>query len=93
MGYLLKERLQSVGHSADPLEVLPVEHSTRISISHAPVSVLGLPRGAKEMRGINQPVHTQFRAPAHFDLFGTVTRNSVCAIFICHDATIKRSEQ
>ena len=27
-GDLLKERLESVGRSGDPLEVFPVEHST-----------------------------------------------------------------
>jgi len=48
MGDLLKERLQSVGHSADPLEVLPVEHTTGISISHAPLLAVGLPCRAKE---------------------------------------------
>jgi hypothetical protein len=48
MGDLLKERLQSVGHSADPLEVLPVEHSTRISISHAPSMGASPYHGGKE---------------------------------------------
>jgi hypothetical protein len=44
------ERLQGVGHNADSLEALPVEHSNPPSISHASPSVAILPISADGKR-------------------------------------------